>query len=209
MQDIPNLKPGDKPQKQTNLEALPANDTSLRSALRAAGIILASISIFSLSQKVGNFGVGILLSDFIHYYRSISNILLGWIPRILNFPFESIFVDLWALSFIGAGIAVRALNVPKNSSNLESEPKTGWFLLFGVLVIGLSGYGLVIFVMMPMIAVGVGLATLSATISEKSRYWLDDTDYQRQFRLLKQFFIALGFLALLFALNAYAPSGPN
>lgn len=183
---------------------------------------LAAISLFSLLQRWIAFGMGRVVVDFIGYYREVANFLFGWIPALLNLPFGTILTDVWTLSFVGVGLGSRVTKIMGQKFVMSDEYHVRHFDSQTLETISKSNSQFAVYAF--ALAMGLsGLATFWLLIGVLCLvmvpfYFMDDVfgtsfmpapDHDVARLMLKQFLIIAVFLAIIFALNAYAPSAPS
>ena len=166
----------------------------MKDTLRYLSIVLSVLSVSSLIQHVGNVGISPIFHDFISYYRHVAYEVFGLIGRLFSIDLPPTLMDVWTLSFIGAGAYVRTPNIEQ--SRLLRKHDTGkfpsywkfiYFLLMGFTLVGLS---IVFSVLQPQI-------------------YVDDEygeSYELSRRALKNVLVTVVGVVVFFALNAYAPS---
>lgn len=167
--------------------------------------LLAAMSTFSFAQRLAEFGVGSIMIDFLTYYRGITDFLFGWLANRIDIPRAYLLPDLWALSFIGAGLQLRAFNdMPRYEG--ESEFKQNlWQYAVTLAFIGISGFGLIAYVFLYL-----GLKTTWSKTRRMIAGTPDDDQDLHDLELSQAFFrqggLVILYLAVLFVMNAYAPS---
>ncbi|EID4334180.1 TPA: hypothetical protein GRI37_21195 [Vibrio parahaemolyticus] len=166
----------------------------MKDTLRYLSIVLSTISVISLLQHVGNVGVSSIFHDFISYYRYVAYEVFGLIGRLFSIDIPPTLMDVWTLSFIGAGAYVRTPNIEGSrllrkydTSKFPSYWKFIYFLLMGFTLVGLS---IVFSALQPQIYVDDELGE----------------SYALSRRALKNVLVIVAGVVVFFVLNAYAPS---
>lgn len=166
----------------------------MKDILLYLSILISGLSVISLVQHVGNVGIAPVFHDFISYYRYIAYEVFGLVGRMFSIDIPSTLMDVWTLSFIGAGAYVRTPYIEKSrllrkydTSKFPSYWKFIYFLLMGFTFVGLS---IVFSALQPQI-------------------YVDDEfgeSYSLSRRALKNVLVTVAGVVVFFALNAYAPS---
>ncbi|MFM2663516.1 hypothetical protein AAFX24_01070 [Vibrio mediterranei] len=166
----------------------------MKDTLRYLSIILSVLSVISLVQHIGDVGISPIFHDFIAYYRDVVYGVFGLVGRLFSIDIPPTLMDVWALSFIGAGAYVRAPNIEESrllrkydTSKFPSYWKLIYFLVMGFTFVGLS---IVFSALQPQIYV--------------------DDEFEESYAIsrsaLKNVLVTVAGVAVFFALNAYAPS---
>lgn len=147
-----------------------------------------------MAQHLFNFGVSGVFNDIISYYRHITYQLFYFIGQLISISFPPKLMDLWTISFIGAGAYVRTPNIEFNrllrNSDIRCFPKYWKFLLF--LTMGFSFIGLFLL--------------LSALQPQTYIDQMHEEPQNLMRGMLKNMLIIILSAIVFFALNAYAPS---
>lgn len=166
----------------------------MKDTLRYLSIILSVVSVVSLIQHIGNVGIKPIFHDFISYYRYVSDQIFGLVGTLFSLDIPRGLIDIWTLSFIGAGAYVRTSDIEGSrllrkydTSKFPSYWKFIYFLLMGFSLAGLS---IVYSVLQPQIYVDDEFGE-SYTLSRGA---------------LKNVVLTLAGAVIFFVLNAYAPS---
>jgi len=75
----------------------------LQQTLRTLGILASVMSVVSLIQKVEAVGLTSMGASMLEYYRHLSSFVFAALPALVGISVPQQIVDVWALSFIGAG----------------------------------------------------------------------------------------------------------
>ncbi|TVP07560.1 hypothetical protein AYI73_04570 [Shewanella algae] len=148
------------------------------------------LSVISLMQQLLDIGLNGVFLDFLQYYRALLSEVIG----LLHLELPQPLLDLWTLSFIGAGAHVRTEGVEHIRLFREYKSlttfrywKAVYFFFLGVTFIGCSFF--------------------TAIISPFT--YVDEMNQESQVvlrRTIVNSFIVISGMLLFFALNAYAPS---
>lgn len=157
-------------------------------------LLLSILSVVSLIQHACAFGIAVVLSDFLSYYRLITYQIYNFIGGLISIEFPPMLMDAWTLSFIGAGAYINTPSIENSRllRNIDVENKFKYWksLLFVFMGISFSG-----------------LALLVAAFNPQT--YVDDMSLEPQNLTrgaLKNTLYALIGVVVFFLLNAYAPS---
>lgn len=166
----------------------------MKDTLRYLSIVLSVLSVSSLIQHVGNVGISPILHDFISYYRHVAYEVFGLMSRLFSIELPPTLIDVWMLSFIGAGAYILTPNIEQ--SRLLRYHDTGkfppywkfiYFLLMGFTLVGLS----------------IVFSALQRQIYVDDEY---GESYELSRRALINVLVTFVGVVVFFVLNAYAPS---
>ena len=157
-------------------------------------MFVSVLSVISLIQHFFNVGIAEVFSDFLSYYRQLVYQFFGFFGQLFSIQFPEKMMDLWALSFVGAGAYVRTPNIEYNRLFRDRDiwlfPRYWKGLLF--VFMGLSF---------------IGLAILLAVFQPQT--YVDELSIEPQ-NLMRgtiiNALIVLSGVLVFFSLNAYAPS---
>src|SRR5262249_16355701 len=88
--------------------------SNIRATKRVLGIVVSTLSILSLLQALAKVGLIPVLETLINYYRTIVWSLLGLPVAMIGLRPPQALLDIWALSFIGAGAYVQTQGIEKS-----------------------------------------------------------------------------------------------
>ncbi|EGR0943148.1 hypothetical protein EGX57_18110 [Vibrio cholerae] len=152
------------------------------------------LSVISLIQHSFDVGLAEIFYDLIEYYRKATYLCFNFIGGLISIKMPPVLMDLWAISFIGAGAYVKTPKIEQNrllrNRDVKKSPKYWKAILF--LFMGVTFIGLAII--------------LSAF---RPQTYIDDMSDEPMDLLrgtLKNVFIVLAGALVFFAINAYAPS---
>jgi hypothetical protein len=167
--------------------------TTVVLTIRVLGILVGTLSVVSLAQRLFDVGLVAAFSDAIGFYRAISECFLGAPVRLLGLSPPQVLIDVWALSFIGAAAYARTPGIEKSRAlgSLKLDPQSVPWKIVVLLAFGFSG---------------VGIAVLMSAISPLTYV---DSFHEEPKDLMKGAgknlaWICVGVM-LFFALNAYGP----
>jgi len=81
--------------------------------IKIFSLILATLSTISLIQQGVSIGILGITDLFLSFYRNLVSEFLGFPLSIFNINIHPSLIDLWCLSFIGAGAYVRVEGIEK------------------------------------------------------------------------------------------------
>jgi hypothetical protein len=168
--------------------------SKVKATLRVLGIVIGTLSMVSFLQAFAKLGLIPVLEELITYYRTIAWLLFALPVSLLGVHPPQALLDIWALSFVGAGAYVLTEGIEKSrafrSFELDSLPsawKVGLLIVFGFS--------------------GLGIAIILGAIHP---FTYVDEFHEEPLDLMKGaakniLWVCAGLL-VFFALNAYAPS---
>jgi hypothetical protein len=162
---------------------------------RVLGIVIGALSVVSLVQRFLDVGLAGVLADCVDFYREVSTVVLGAPARLFGWSPPRPLVDVWALSFVGAGGYVRTPGIEKSRGlgflNLDPDAiawKIGVLLIFGFS--------------------GIDIAILMSAVSPLTYV---DSFHEEPKDLMqgagKNIFWIFAAAVAFFAFNAYGPGG--
>lgn len=166
----------------------------MNNLFRFLSILVSTLSVVSLFQRMFDVGIAVVFSDVIEYYRLVTYQTFGFIGLLLSIKFPPTLMDLWVISFIGAGAYIRTENIEGSRllRNIDTNkfPKYWKFIMFLFMGLGLMGIGIILSAIQP-------------------QTFIDDMSDEHQDLIMGALkniaWILLG-LVVFFAINAYAPS---
>ncbi|MEL6322965.1 MAG: hypothetical protein AAFQ84_01910, partial [Pseudomonadota bacterium] len=75
-------------------------DKSMVEFSTIVGAVVGATSLFSLITRTFDLGIGILLEDFITYYREVTTVIASAFEWILPFKFPKLLIDLWIVASV-------------------------------------------------------------------------------------------------------------
>ena len=162
--------------------------------IRGLGIIIAAFSVISFCQAFFDVGLSVIAQEMIGYYRTVTYFFLDFPARLFGVHFPAPLMDIWTLSFVGAGAYVRTPNIEtcrffRRNPNLTAWKY--WKFPFGFFM-GISGWGLLVL-----------LAAISPTTYADALHE-EPLDLSKGAALNVLYVIAAAIT--FFILNAYGPS---
>jgi len=166
----------------------------MKDTRRALSILVGIFSLVSLIQQLFNVGVFEVAREALGFYRTIAYFFLGFPARLFGYSFPHVFMDYWALSFIGAAAYVKANNIEgtrffRYYKNLTSIP---YWKLWLFLVFGLTGIGIIVLLS------AISPTTYGDEFHEEPPVVMRDAAYNA--------LAIFGGAIVFFALNAFAPT---
>jgi hypothetical protein len=120
--------------------------SKVKATLRVLAIVTSTLSMASHVQALAKLGLIPVLEGLITYYRTIAWSLFGLPVSLLGLRPPQALLDIWALSFVGAGAYVQTEGIEKSralrSFELDSLPRA-WRVGL-LIVLGFSGLGIAI-----------------------------------------------------------------
>lgn len=166
----------------------------MNTTLRYISLLVSMLSVISLVQHFFNFGLSGVFNDIISYYRHITYQLFNLIGQLISISFPPKLMDLWTISFIGAGAYVKTPNIEFNrllrNRDVRSFPKHWKIILFFLMGFSFTGFFLLLSAFSP--------STYIDSMNEEPQDLIKG--------MLKNTLIILIGIIVFFALNAYAPS---
>lgn len=166
-------------------------------ALSVLGAVTAALSLFSLAEKAFDFGLSMVASEALAYYRDIAKGIANRVLFWTEWRPGSLMLDCWTLSLIGGAISART-TIRTNAAQFSQANGAGRLVIFvfsivTTILLGLSFLGL-------LIVFGGILGLFSSSRQKADDESRDAAVAGRE--------LALTFLMLVifFAINAYAPS---
>ena len=159
------------------------------------GILLAGMSLFSLAERIFQFGVSQLLVDVVGYYRDFAALLFGWVSLITPLSIPAMIYDCWLLSGICSSAIIRSDVKELKEIHLST-------VLFYAFLI-LSN-----FLLIPLLRIIVAaLQFLPRRIARDPSRNLEILHSKMRSRILiYEFLLGVGAFLAIFIVNAYAPS---
>lgn len=166
----------------------------MKKTIHALGIILGIFSVVSFFQRVFDVGIFKIAHEMIEYYRTVAYFFFDMPARLFGLHFPAVLMDIWTLSFVGAGAYSKTANIERARFFRRflklTKPRYWKAMLF--VIWGFSG---------------VGLWVLLAAVSPSTYV---DAFHEEPLDLSKgaavNAFYIFGGALVFFVLNAFAPS---
>lgn len=158
--------------------------------LNIIAIIIGILSIVSLSSRAFELGLNTIFSDLINYYREASSRFWEIITFPIPLKIHSNIIDLWNLSFLGAGAYVKTEGIENSRalSNIDTKKLPKWWKIIYFFILGFSFIGV----------------AFTLSIISVDTYLFKDRDIMR--RSNRNILVIISGVILYFIMNAYAPS---
>lgn len=117
---------------------------TIRETIRVLSILAATMSVISFVQSLLAIGLLPSLEAIVTFYRDLAGAVFSLPAALLGFELPRRIVDLWTVSFIGAGAFVRTPRIEQCRAfrTLPLDPKATWWKVIVFLVFGFSGLGI-------------------------------------------------------------------
>tara|TARA_R110002072_G_scaffold103722_1_gene227561 strand:- start:2771 stop:3280 length:510 start_codon:yes stop_codon:yes gene_type:complete len=116
----------------------------MNTSLRTLGLITATISLVSLISSALQTDLSTVAALFLEYYRLVAHSIFQVPASFFGIVFPSFLLDLWMLSFVGAGAYAKTKNIEQSRmlSIYLTDPKPkGWrslvFFIYGISFMGI------------------------------------------------------------------------
>lgn len=115
-----------------------------RATIRVLSIVISALSAASFVQALLNIGLISTLEGIATYYRELAASVFGLPTALLGVRPPQVVVDMWALSFIGAGAYVRTPGIEQSRALCEFmlNAQSLWWKIGLFFVLGFSGLGI-------------------------------------------------------------------
>jgi len=156
--------------------------------------VLAVFSLVSFTQRLFDVGIFSMFETYLSYYRQVAYFFFGNIWHLFGITVPPKLIDLWVLSFLGAGAYVKTENIQHSRFliNFKLEKVSLALKLFLFSLFGFSGIG-----------IGIAMASISPTT-----YVYADTEEQPAIMqgVAKNLLIIVSATIVFFVLNAFTPT---
>lgn len=120
--------------------------SKVKSTLWVLAVLTSTLSAISFVQTISDLGLIPVLRDIISFYRSVASLALAWPAKAFGLELPQVLIDIWVVSFVGAGAYVLTDGIEKCRAlrrfELEKVSRAWKIALF--LIFGFSGLGLAI-----------------------------------------------------------------